>query len=100
MNRYKTLDSKFTKNGKRYKLNPIYPSIPLSGQDIYIVGGIGDRYDTLAQQFYNDSSLWWVIASANNLNKSSLAVTPGIQLRIPQNIDIILRDFEDINKNR
>jgi hypothetical protein len=39
--------------------------------------------DTLARQYYNDPSLWWIIAQANNLNSVNLGLEPGIQLRIP-----------------
>ena len=50
-----------------------YPKIPRSEDDIYVITTIGDRYDTLAFQYYQDSSLWWVIANANgNADKSSL----------------------------
>ena len=42
-----------------------YPEIGRSFEDIYVYTTIGDRFDTLAQQYYGDSSLWWVIANAN-----------------------------------
>ena len=31
-----------------------YPEIPRADNDIYIFTTIGDRYDTLAQQYYKD----------------------------------------------
>jgi hypothetical protein len=39
--------------------------------------------DTLAQQFYQDTTLWWVIANANNIGKGSFDVPAGMQIRIP-----------------
>jgi len=101
MNRYQTILKNKTEEGKRYIQNAIYPDIPESVEDIYVITTVGDRYDTLAQQFYRDSSLWWIIASANPSNKSdSLVPTPGLQLRIPGNHTSILRDYEIINNKR
>jgi hypothetical protein len=54
--------------------------------------------DILANKYYNDSSLWWIIAVANNLNDASLSIEPGIQMRIPSNVSKILNDLEKINK--
>ena len=42
-----------------------YPEIPLSVNDTYAITTLGDRLDLLAQQFYGDSSLYWIIACAN-----------------------------------
>lgn len=80
--------------------NPIYPDIPVSEDDIYIKTTGGDRYDTLAQQFYNDSSLWWIIASANNSERASLVVKPGVQLRIPADKQAVIQLFNSVNANR
>jgi len=54
-----------------------------SESDYYIFSREGDRLDTLAQQFYQDPTLWWIIANANNLGKGSFDVPPGLQIRIP-----------------
>ena len=37
----------------------------------------------LAYEYYNDQSQWWVIAQANHLGKGTLAIKPGIRIRIP-----------------
>jgi len=66
--------------------------------DIYIIGQIGDRLDNLAFKYYGDSSLWWIIARANNIGKGSLVVPLGLQLRIPQNQFDIIDEYNDINK--
>ena len=76
---------------KRQKLNgnqkinhyetTIYSSIPESDGDIYIITQDGDRLDLLAYTYYNDSSLWWYIAKANNLKVMNIPI--GTSLRIP-----------------
>jgi hypothetical protein len=99
-NRYKNIDIRVSDSGKRYKSNMIYPDIPLSENDTYIITTGSDRYDSLAQQFYGDSSLWWIIASANNYKKDGLIPTPGVQLRIPANGQDIRADFYEFNEKR
>lgn len=95
--RYKDI-KKFTRDdGKQYVTNPIYPSIPPSVDDFYILASDGDRYDTLALDFYGDSKLWWIIASANIMNKASLNVEPGLQIRIPASKDAALQLYEQVN---
>lgn len=100
MRKYSELQILRSKDGRRYRSAPIYPTIPPSSQDYYILTSVGDRYDTLARQFYKDPSLWWIIASANNSEKASLVVEPGIQLRIPANKEKILQEYNRLNKNR
>ena len=53
--------------GKRYYLPTIVSSIPLSDTDKFVNVVVGERFDTLAQKFYGDSSLWWIIAKANDM---------------------------------
>ena len=100
MNRYQEINIDKTEEGTLYFVNPIYPDIPLSEDDIYVISTSGDRYDTLAQQFYNDPKLWWIIAASNNSNRSSLSVTPGVQIRIPADKNQAIQLYIDINKNR
>ena len=100
MKRYIDIEQKVSDQGRRYKVNPIYPSIPLSENDTYVITVGGDRYDTLAQEFYNDSTLWWIIATANTADRDTINITPGTQLRIPTNISQILEDFQTFNKRR
>jgi len=86
---------------RRY-INVKYPSIPRGSQDIYVYVTEGDRYDVLAQTYYNDSTLWWIIARANATISStdSLYPSPGAQIRIPSTnrISTILSEYEEINK--
>lgn len=98
--RYNNIQSFLDENKKRYRSNPVYPSIPVSVDDYYMVSNIGDRYDTLALRFYGDSKLWWIIASANVSFKASLVVEPGIQLRIPANKAQAIQLYNQVNLDR
>ena len=99
MNRYQ--DIKILKNlqGRDYYATVRYPEIPLSESDVYVITTDGDRFDTLAQQYYQDSSLWWIISIANTdkLNQSTLITPPGIQIRIPANYNAVISNFNLIN---
>ena len=98
--RYSNTPITFDRKGKRFFTNPIYPEIPVNENDIYVITTGTDRYDTLALQFYQDSSLWWVIAIANNSKTDSLAVQQGVQLRIPNNPQSAVLQFNTVNENR
>lgn len=64
-----------------------YPDFS-QNQDVYIVSKMGDRLDNLAYDYYGDTSYWYVIAIVNNLGRGTIAVRPGIVLRIPYYDDI------------
>jgi len=98
MNRYKNTEVLKTKKDTSYYSTTLYPIIFPSQEDTYVTTTIGDKYDTLAFEFYGDSSLWWVILSANNnLPKDSLYPPPGTILRIPGNISNILNEYRSLN---
>lgn len=100
-NRYKNIKSLVSNNGFRYRSNAVYPDIPESDRDIYVVTSVGDRYDKLAQQYYGDSTLWWIIATANSSsNRSNLIPTPGTQIRIPYNKQEVINSFNNLNRTR
>ena len=76
-----------------------YPLIPRANGDLYVITTDGDRYDRLADRYYSDTSLWWVISTANGeYTQNSLYPPIGIQLRIPGNLDAILRAYNNLNK--
>jgi hypothetical protein len=56
-----------------------------------------DYLDQIAYRYYNDVSLWWIIAVANNLGKGKLSLDINKQLRIPTDIQTILQNFTLIN---
>lgn len=93
--RYDNNREKRLSTGERVYRSKIYPDIPLRDDDIYVVTQVGDRLDGIAYQFYNDSSLWWIIASANNIHDAPLGVEVGIVLRIPKNYIDIIRQFNE-----
>jgi hypothetical protein len=96
--RYSNIEVKKTSDtGVRYIVNNIYPDIPYTDTDQYVITTIGDRLDLLAFDVYKDVSLWWIIASANNLPGDSLVPPIGMQLRIPTNIQAILNKYNSIN---
>ena len=96
MNRYQNIP-KIKIDGNLVYQTSRYPEVQLSVNDIYVYTTQGDRFDILAQQYYKDSSLWWVISIANNdLNQSTLIIPEGIQIRIPANYSNVVRNFNAI----
>jgi len=99
MSRLRNIDEKISDN-KRHLKNIKYPNIPLSIDDIHIITIDGDRLDLIANRFYKDSDLWWVISIANpsKIRRDSFFIKPGTQIRIPIDLDSIMEDFEKVNK--
>lgn len=97
MNRYKSAEMDIRYDGKRVYKSVIYPVISEDSTDVYIVTNETMYLDVLAYKYYQDTTLWWVIALANNLGKGRLSVPAGLQLRIPGNILKILSDYALIN---
>lgn len=98
-NRYLNIAVKKTENGNRYYGTTLYPTIPLSSTDIYVITDERDRYDSLANQYYGDSTLWWIISIANqSLPQNSLFPPVGAQIRIPINITSILQNYANLNR--
>lgn len=93
ISRYQNNMIKKTTDGRLVYKTKIYPNIPLRDDDVYVATETGDRLDTLAYQYYNDSSYWWVIASANNIHTAPLGLKEGTILRIPNNYLGIIRNF-------
>jgi len=83
MNRYQDLLIIKDQNGRRKFKTTFIPYIDKSDNDIYVITDPSDRLDLLANQFYNDSTGWPIIATANNLGQGTLNVEAGIQIRIP-----------------
>jgi nucleoid-associated protein YgaU len=98
MIRYNQTDSNvFSRyDGKRVFRTTRYPKIPNYYDDLYIIASDTDFLDSLAQKYYRDSTLWWIIAQANGI-KGTLKVPTGKQIRIPQRIDNIISNFKRAN---
>ena len=56
MARYRNIPTTTNSDGTQYYTNVRYPEVPLSFNDIYVRTTEGDRFDTIAQQYYGDSS--------------------------------------------
>jgi phage tail protein X len=91
--RYENNETKKLDDGRTVYRSRIYPDIPLRDDDIYVATETGDRLDTLAYEYYNDASLWWIIATANNIHNAPFGLADGTILRIPQNYIEILSNF-------
>jgi hypothetical protein len=91
--RYNKQNIKKLANGKKVLKTSIPKSIPKKDDDIYIITQETDRLDLLANEYYGDSKLWWIIATANNINGVNIGLDGGIQLRIPKNKFDILNNI-------
>lgn len=98
MARYTNIPTSRDVNGQQSYDTNIYPEIPFSDNDIYVVTELGDRLDILANQYYGNSTYWWIISSANyGLKQDSYYLPQGVQIRIPANVDSIIRQYENEN---
>lgn len=95
MGRYMGSKTKRLYDGRVVYRPKVYPEIPLRDDDIYIVTELGDRFDTLAHDFYDDSSLDWIIKQANNIHGATFGLDPGTILRVPQNWAYIKRNIKE-----
>jgi hypothetical protein len=106
MNRYQPIPIIIIDKKPSYQTTK-YPEISLSDEDTYVYTTQGDRFDVLAQQYYGDQSLWWIISIANtavagtslpaDLPQDSLIIPEGNQIRIPANYAEIINSFNILN---
>ncbi len=99
MSRYNNTRVKFKKDFGREYSYTIYHKIPIKNSDIFITPKYGVRLENLANKYYQDTSLWWIIAQANGI-KGFTSLYPNNfkgQLRIPTQIQDILTEFNSIN---
>ena len=99
MKRYESTQTKARWDGKKVYFTTQYPIIEPSNSDIIVISNEADYLDSLAFKYYGDPTLWWVIALVNNVGKARMGVPPGLQLRIPTNINEILVNFNSLNAN-
>ena len=106
MNRYSRTKILLNKNefvgtlGTQYYNSVEYPIIPQSADDIWVETEWGDRLDNLANRFYGDVTLYWIIsiANPNKINMGSLTIPVGTQIRIPTNVSSIVDEYNELNK--
>jgi hypothetical protein len=100
MARYSTIPIITTPENLKRRYSVVkYPTIIREFSDIYVYTTKGDRYDLLAQSYYGDSSLWWIIARANPPISDSIYPNVGEQIRIPSKsrIPSILGEYNNLN---
>ena len=95
--RYDSAKVRRNKDGTRYYKPTIVPNIPIKDSDIFVYPVYGNRFETIAQRYYNDSTLWWIIAKANELSRGEISADPLKKLRIPTEIDDILESVQKSN---
>lgn len=98
MKRYEKVSVFERWDGKRVYKPTLYPKIQPSDTDIVIISNESDYLDSLANKYYKDPTLWYIIALANGIGMGKMSVEPGLQLRIPTNIHEIISEFERLNK--
>jgi hypothetical protein len=98
-NRYSNANILNDASGKRKQSTMIIPVPNPSLNDVYIQTSNIERLDLLAFKFYGDSSMWYIIATANGLGKGSLIVPINSRLRIP-NMSNMQNQIESINLSR
>ena len=78
----------------------LYPKIPIKNSDIFITPTYGTRLDVLANKYYGDTSLWWIIAQANGIKGFTALYTENYegQLRIPTQTQDIINEFDSMNR--
>ena len=96
MNRYSNTKITMSKDGKRVYGTTYYPDIPISDTDQLMTTVYGARLEVMANTFYGDQSLWWIIAKANGI-RGKTALEPGKRLRIPGNVTSIIQKFIELN---
>lgn len=97
MNRNDYCETLRTKLGKRFYSTIYYPTLPLSSSDTYILTESGDTLTDIANKFWNDVNLWWVISVMNpEIDKDSLHLDANMQLRIPD-LEEFMVEFKKIN---
>lgn len=97
MDRYQTINTIIVDKKPIFKIIR-FPDIILDENDIYVTSQFGDRYDLLADDYYQDITLYWVISRANtHLNQNSLLIEPGKTIRIPINISDIISQYKALN---
>lgn len=98
MRRYSTNAVQTRWDGKQVYKSTVYPTVKPAASDLLIIASETDHLDTLAQKYYGDPTLWWIIASVNNVGKGRLSVEPGTQLRIPLDILPIINQLKSLNQ--
>ena len=98
MSRYDFTGTKIDKNtGNRVLKSTLYPEIRINDGDKFIYPLPGDRLESIAYRYYGDTTLWWIIAKANDIRDGGFGLKPSVKIRIPSNVPRIINDLRTIN---
>lgn len=98
MSRYrstKIINDSVTKN-KVQKVTE-YPHIKFKDTDIIHITRFDESYMSLAHKYYNDQSLWWIIARANREFRGIIKFNPGTNVIVPTEIEDIMDKLDVVN---
>ena len=99
MSRYKNtkiLKDFATKNQKLASTD--YPIIQSKDTDVIHYVSYEDTYMRLAHKYYDDQSLWWIIARANNNFTGNFTMKIGEKIKIPMEVGEILKQLGKLNR--
>lgn len=97
MSRTRFLNTKRRNDNKLQYQSLVIPNFEERTDDTVIEVNDYSRLDVLASDIFGDSTLWWVLASYNNLPGDSLYTTGVRYLRIPSDINIVYNKVKEVN---
>ena len=97
MSRTRFINTKRRNDNKLQYQSLVIPNFEERTDDTVIEVNDYSRLDVLASDIFGDSTLWWVLASYNNLPGDSLYTTGVRYLRIPSDINIVYNKVKEVN---
>jgi hypothetical protein len=97
MSRTRFTNTKRRNDNKLQYQSLVIPNFEERTDDTVIEINDYSRLDVLASDIFGDSTLWWVLASYNNLPGDSLYTTGVKYLRIPSDINIVYNKVKEVN---
>jgi len=88
-NRYSNIPTMLKTGKGRVYDSVLLPNVDATDSDIVVITIQGDRLDLLANEYYQDPSMWWVIALKNDMTEIDISMKEGIILRIPSRNEAI-----------
>ena len=88
-NRYSNIPTMLKTGKGRVYDSVLLPNVDAADLDIVVITIQGDRLDLLANEYYQDPSMWWVIALKNDMTEIDISMKEGIVLRIPSRTEAI-----------
>jgi hypothetical protein len=97
MSRTRFTNTKRRNDNKLQYQSLVIPNFEERTDDTVIEVNDYSRLDVLASDIFGDSTLWWVLASYNNLPGDSLYTTGVRYLRIPSDVNIVYNKVKEVN---